>query len=380
MYFLDNASTTACDPAAAKIVADALVNDFFNPSARYGLALNEKNKLEDCRKQLLKTVGAINYGCIFTASATESNNIIINSGTSKNYLSLISVGEHSSVNELAKKEVLDGRKIEYLNLEQNGRVSFDDFKNKMTKSVGFVSIMLVSNETGAINSVKKFVQYAKRINPKVLFHVDAVQAFCKIPINLEDIGADYLTLSSHKIHGPKGVGALIFKKSTKLVPYIVGGGQEFGLRAGTENLPSVLGFVYAANKYCGLIEENYEKVLKFKKDLIENLQKEAELQNVEFSINGDVDGFSPYILSVSFPKIKAEVLLHKLEDYDIYVGTGSACSSKDRGNRILSAMGKSEDVIEGNIRLSFSDESVVLDTKFLAHTIVMCASDIKQKR
>lgn len=380
MYFLDNASTTSCYEESAKIVANALVNDYFNPSARYALALEEKNKLDNCRQEILKMVGAINYNCLFTASATESNNIVINSCTSKNYISLVSVGEHSSINEITKKEVNDGRKVNYLRLDADGLVDFEDFKIKMTKDVGFVSIMLVNNETGAINDIKKFVNFAKRINPKVAFHIDAVQAFCKIKINMEDLGADYLTISSHKVHGPKGVGALIYRKSAKVSPYIIGGGQENGLRAGTENLPSILGFVNSAKILSKNIDENFNTVYKFKLNLVNSLKREAQANDVNFIINGKLESFSPYILSLSFPKIRAEILLHKLEEYEIYVGTGSACSSKERGNRILSAMGKNIDIIEGNLRLSFCVESANYDVDFLAKTIIKCVKEIKQKR
>ena len=216
MYFLDNASTTRCLEESARIVYEASIKDFYNPSAKYKLALDMQNKLNECREVVKSTLGAINYNVVFTASATESNNMVLKTMISKNYTSLISIGEHSSIFETAKSLSLAGCKINHLNLQADGTIDFEDLKSKMTKDVGFISLILVSNETGAINNVKKIISFAKSINPKVVFHLDAVQAYLKIQIDLEDLGVDYLTISSHKICGPKGVGALVYKKNAKL--------------------------------------------------------------------------------------------------------------------------------------------------------------------
>lgn len=379
MYFLDNASTTRCLEESAKIVYNASINDYFNPSAKYKLALDMQNKLNECREVIKSTLGAINYNVVFTASATESNNMVLKSMLSKNYTSLISVGEHSSIYETAKSLALAGCKVEHLNLQQDGTLDFEDFKTKMTKEVGFVSLILVSNETGAINNAKKIITYAKSKNPKVVFHLDAVQGYLKVDIDLEDLEADYLTISSHKICGPKGVGALVYKKNAKLNGEILGGGQENGKRSGTENLPSILGFANSAKVMHDNLEENYNLVKNFKLSLFHKLQQEAMQNGVEMILNGSLENSSPYILSVSFPKKKAEIILHKLEDYEIYVGTGSACSSKHSGNRVLSGMGKNDSEVEGNLRLSFEIETTKLDTNFIAEKIIEVAKNIKTK-
>lgn len=380
MYFLDNASTTKCFEKSAEIVKDALVEDFFNPSAKYAPAVDVAVKLSNARKDILNTLYAINYDVIFTASATESNNLVFNSACSKSYKSIISKGEHSSIYETAKNLKLKGFQIEEVELTAKGDVDFDSFRRILTSEVGFVSVMLVSNETGAITNVKKLISYAKAVNPNILFHVDAVQAYCKIAINLEDLGADYLTISSHKIHGPKGVGALVFKKRAKLIPQIIGGGQENGIRSGTENLPAVLGFVNSANILSKNIEERFKSIMQFKLDFYNKLTQKASNTGIEIVLNGSLEDSSPYILSISFTGVKAEILLHSLEAHQIYVGTGSACNSKHKQNRVLSSMGKSDAEVEGNIRFSFSEESLNYDIDFITDKIIESVNNIKRKQ
>ena len=378
MYFLDNASTTRCFESSAEIIKNALLNDYFNPSAKYGYALEEQKKLNECRKVILNSVGAINFDCIFTGSATESNNLVMNSLISKHYVSLISGGEHSSVYEPAHRD-LDNAKIEFLKLNQFGAVDIEDFKQKMTPNVGFVSVMYVSNETGAVNNIEQIVSIAKGVNPKVLIHVDAVQGYCKLPINLETWGIDYLTISSHKVNGPKGLGALLSRKKSKLSPQILGGGQENGLRSGTENLPSVLGFANSVKIHQETMQDDYKMVYEFKCNLYNSLTNKAKEYNVEMELNGSLENSSPYILSLSFVGVKAEVLLHSLEQFDILVGTGSACNSHHSGNRVLENMNKTKAEVEGNIRFSFSCESVNLDYEYVAEKVILCAKNIKRK-
>lgn len=378
MYYLDNASTTCCYESSADIVRKALVEDYFNPSAKYLPALDMSHKLTDCRQAIKETLDALAYDVIFTASATEANNLVLNSACAKNYVSLISIGEHSSIFQTVKNLTENGRAIEFVGLNENGAVDFDEFVSKMTSKVGFVSMMLVSNETGAINDVKKFIDYARSVNPKVLFHIDAVQAYCKIQIDAESLGVDYVTLSGHKIHGPKGVGALVVRNKAKITEQIIGGGQENGHRSGTENLPAVLGFVNSAKIMTQNLQSNFEKVAKFKNDLYNEIVKVAKENNIAVELNGQLEEFSPYILSLSFTGLKAEVLLHALEQKQIYVGTGSACNSKNSGNRILEAMGKTKQEVEGNIRLSFSEETTGYDVSYLANQIIDSAKSLQR--
>ena len=380
MIYLDNASTTKCKESSAEIIRNALVEDYFNPSAKYVEAFNEFKKLEEMRAELLSLVNAspANYSVVFTGSATEANNLVLNSSMNKHNLNLISAGEHASIYETAKSLKQNGYDILLVKLTNTGELDLADLKAKLTQKVAFVSIMLVSNETGAINDIEKITKLVKTANPKALVHVDAVQGFCKVKINVAKWGIDYLTLSSHKVEGPKGVGALVYKKTAKLVPHILGGGQENGKRSGTENLPSILGFINSAKELIADVDENYKTVKDFKLNLIKSIESYAKQAEVEYLINGNPETGSPYVLSISFLGVKAEVLLHTLEKLGILVGTGSACNSHHSGNRVLSEMGRTQSEIEGNIRLSFLAETTTQITPDdLAKIIVTEASKLK---
>ena len=372
MIYLDNASTTPCLKESAEIVKNKLVDDFFNPSAKYLPAFEVSKELDHARKRLVELLGGntSTYSVVFTGSATEANNLVLNSSLNRHKLNIVSVGEHASVYETAKKFKENGFKIAELSLNNNGCVSVDEFKNLMTVDTAFISVMMVSNETGAINDIKSIVSAARKVNPKVLVHVDAVQAFGKIKIDLEELGVDYMTLSSHKVEGPKGVGALVYRIKSKLEPQILGGGQESGKRSGTENLPAILGFINSATILNEKRIESFERVKAFRASLIEKLSVKASECGLKFIVNGAQDNQSPYILSCGFVGTKGEVLLHALASQNIYVGTGSACNSKHSGNRILTAMGRNKDEVECNIRLSFMEETTREDVDSLSSTIV----------
>lgn len=378
MIFLDNASTTPCREDSAEIIKNELVNNYFNPSAKYMNALTEENKLNQARETLKNIVGATDeFNVVFTGSATEANNLVLSSSLSRHKENIISIGEHSSVMAKSKFYLDNGVKISYAPLNSVGEVDKEKFMELMTKDTEFVSIMLVSNETGAINDIKWISEYAKSVNPKVLIHMDAVQGLCKIKINLKNLKVDYMTVSSHKVHGPKGVGALIYRKNVKLNPEILGGGQEMGKRSGTENVPGILGFINSCVKLNEKIDENRAKVHEWKKGLISEIKRQSEESDLRLIMNGDEESASPYILSMGFLGVKGEVLLHALERKNILIGTGSACNSKHSGNVTLSAMGRSLAEIECNIRLSFSIDTTIEDEKEIARTIVDCAKKLK---
>ena len=206
-----------------------------------------------------------------------------------------------------------------------------------------------------------------------MVHCDGVQAFCKVEVNLSNSCVDAYTISSHKIHGPKGVGALYLKKGVNLKPTIFGGGQEFGVRPGTENLPSILGFVRAAEIMQRNFEHNFEQVLKVKNKMIELINQKCN----NFVLNSG-ENTSPYILSVSFKGVKGEVLLHTLEMNEIYVSTGSACSSKLSGNRVLNAMGQPQSVVDGNIRFSFCEENTTKEAEFVVECLSKALENLRR--
>ena len=245
------------------------------------------------------------------------------------------MGEHPSVYNSALELKARGYDVVFVNLDKTGKVDINDFERKMTSDVDLVSIMHVSNETGAINDILSLVEIAKSVNPKVIFHCDGVQAFGKIEVNVDDLGVDMYTISAHKIYGSKGVGALYLKNTVSLKPIIFGGGQESGLRSGTENMLGIYTLYRASQIVTSNLEVNYKKIANLKKLFLDKLGQ----TNLKYTIHSFEDN-SPYIVSISFAGCRAETLLNMLGDYDnIFVGNGSACSAKKSGNRVLESMG-----------------------------------------
>ena len=368
--FFDNASTTKIMPEIAEELVCFNNDYYFNPSALYYHLhrMGEQNKptLENMRQSILKCLGGDNGKLIFTGSATEASNLAIFGSVKKNTRKiLVSMGEHPSVYNSALELKNRGFDVEFVNLDKTGKVDIDDFEKKMTEDVDFVSIMHVSNETGAINDIARLVSIAKDVNPKAIFHCDGVQAFGKINVNVDDLGVDMYTISAHKIYGSKGVGALYVKNKVSLKPIIFGGGQESGLRSGTENLIGIYTLYRASQIVTKNLDENYNKILNLKNLFLQKLAK----TNLKYALHSFEDN-SPYIVSVSFEKCRAETLLNMLGDYDnIYVGNGSACSSKKMGNRVLESMGVSKSDIEGNLRISFGLYNTPEEVEYLVQKL-----------
>ena len=366
MIYFDNSATTQTFKEVAKFVEDCSVNLYYNPSSVYGPAIEAKNKLNEARAKMLKFLGASQSDNLyFTGSATEANNLILNGLARKNKKILVSIGEHPSVFETAKNLKNTGFNVEFINLRKDGRIDVEHLKTLLDEDVGLVSFMHVSNETGAINDIASISKLIKQKVPQCLVHCDGVQAFCKINVNLSNTNVDAYTISSHKVHGPKGVGAFYLRKGINLKPSVFGGGQEFSIRPGTENLPGILGFVLASEIMNSKLEENFKHASKLKNYMISLLNKKCS----DFVINSNIEQSSPYILSVSFKGVKGEVLLHSLEQNEIYVSTGSACSSKLSGNRILSAMGEPQQVINGNVRFSFCEQNTTQEVEIVVELL-----------
>ncbi|MBQ7579514.1 MAG: cysteine desulfurase [Clostridia bacterium] len=351
MINLDNASTTKPYNEVVNEIALSLTEDYLNMGAKYSQAKIIEKKTNLIRTNFLKAINAKDGDIIFCPSATSANNLILRSINIKNGgRILISEGEHSSVYETSKELIRQGAKLDYIPLTKNGQVDIEKFKTMLSEDVCFVSTILVSNETGAINNLKEIVKIAKQINPKCLVHTDAVQALGKIKIDAQDLGVDFITISAHKIYGPKGIGALYAKNIEFLKPLIFGGGQEYNLVSGTENFAYISGFNTALKLTTLKQEENYKIVKSYKEEFLSALNA----YKVNYIINSPEENCSPYILNLSFKNVRGEVLLHALSQMDILIANGSACSSKKRGNRVLEAMGKNKDEIDGAVRISFS--------------------------
>ena len=352
MLYFDNAATTQI----SKESLDAYVKAsecFYNPSSLYAPSVESKNMIETSRKYILSYLnGKRNSTLIFTAGASESNNAVLNSviiRKDKKYI--FSAGEHSSVYETAKRYQEKGFNIVFIPLLSNGAVDENKLYEELDDSTALVSIIYVSNETGAVNNIKEICDTVKSFNKNITVHTDAVQALGKLKIDVTDLNVDYLTLSAHKINGPKGIGALYIAEPNKFKPLIHGGGQEYGLRAGTENTPAINAFAKAIEQ---IKHFNYAE---HKKAILDNLYGDYVLVSDDTCVDN--------IISLCFKNVRGETIEHILEGKGILVGTGSSCNSKAGKNRVLSQIVNSN-YIDGVIRLSFDNQVSVEDCKYVA--------------
>lgn len=355
MIYLDNASTTMPYPDVVQAAEQLMRTEYFNPSALYREASNVRRKLEDARTQLAGRLQVRPNEIVFTSGATESNNWALRQGfKNKKGNIVVSEGEHPSVYETAvsMKNYAD---VRFVGLTAEGYIDAQKLMQSVDENTALVSIMHVSNETGAVNDIKRLNSLVKSVAPKAVFHSDGVQAFGKIPVSVDDLGVDLYSISAHKIGGLKGCGALV--KRISLAPLLTGGGQESGLRSGTENTIATVAFGIAATH--SAVAQN--GVFSYMRDMF------GRLDGVRINTPEKNSGS---ILSVSVSGIKSEILQHMLSDEGILIGLGSACSSKKSGNRVLSAMGLSSGWVAGNIRLSFSPATTLEECKYAMSSIV----------
>ena len=347
--YLDNAATTCMFESVFEKTKKYLTCEYYNPSAVYSVSTQIKRDILKSKKTILNALGG-DGDLIFTGSATEANNMVVFSNKNiRNKKFVFGMGEHPSVFECAKELEKKGLIVDYVPLCETGEVDLDVFKRIVENGdVAFISIQHVSNETGVVNPIKKLVKLARKYNKDVLFHSDGVQAFMKFDYSLDDLDVDYYTISAHKICGPKGIGALYVKKGRRINPLIFGGGQENGLRSGTENVFGIMAFSECVSKLSGEKNDNYNKVYAVRQSLLSELRK--------FGVNYKVFGNGvPHILSVCLNDgVRGETLVHALENKGVYISTGSACSSTKHMNRTLESMGIDKQTVLCSNRISFS--------------------------
>lgn len=371
MIYLDNAATTKPCAAAAEAFLSC-VEGFGNPSSLHGLGLETEKQITAAKDKIARRLGnADKKNILFTSGGTEANNLaafgITDAMKRSGNRIITSKIEHPSVLEAFRKLERDGFDVIYCDVLKDGRIDLDAFKEAMTEDTIYVSIMHVNNETGVIQPIEEISRIIRSISKKCVFHVDCVQSFCKIPVNSKKMGADMVSVSAHKIHAFKGCGAL-YTGGKRITPVIYGGEQQNEIRPGTENVGGILAFGAAAEAAKCDPEEMKRKRMLMKEKLSELID------NIEF--NGSDEFNSGSVLNVSFLGIKAEILLHSLERHNIYVSTGSACSShKPQPSHVLTAMGVSAKAITGAIRISFSeyttDEEIIEAAEKIANEAAM---------
>ena len=378
MIYLDNCATTKPDKEVVEVMMKALTDDFANPSSLHSFGLKVEKEIDIARKSAADLIGANADEIYFTSGGTESNNIAVHGAILKNKRMgkkiITSKIEHASIYDQFKHYRDLGYDVCYLDVDEFGRVDIDKFKRELNDDTILVSLIYVHNELGTINNVKEIFGIVKSKNKNILCHVDGVQAVGKIPVNVKDLGCDTLSFSSHKIYGPKGMGALYKKRDLNIESLVIGGGQEKGLRSGTENVPGILGF----GKACELTNRNLEKRLvhakEIKKYLLERLDKNLD----DYKINTP-ENSTNFIISLSILDIRAEVLLHYLEGDDIYISTASACTSNGtHKSNTLEKIGLSDKYSEGTIRICTSKDTTREDIDIFVEKLVKYVNEIRK--
>lgn len=368
MIYLDNAGTTRPFDEVRALTDEINDRFYYNPSALFANALTVKNIIEAARETIAFKLGAEPKGVYFTSCATEANNwVFAKAVKNKRGNVVISAGEHASVYESALRLKNQGIDVRIAGLTADGRVDLEDLRAKIDADTALVSVIHCSNETGVVNDLAAISGIIKS-QSRAFFHSDGVQAFCKERIVPAAVGVDLYTMSAHKIHGPKGCGALYVNPAVKISPFIVGGGQESGARSGTENVAGIAGFARAAELYGEKYDE--KKMAACGEILLRELR--------EFEFNGLGARHSGMTYSFTAEGVRAETVLHMLSDEGIMIGLGSACSSHQSGNRILAAMGKNKKQIEGSFRISFGLYNEPEEVLTAAERIKTCVEKLKK--
>ena len=353
--YLDNSATTVGEPEVVKKVGQMMSETYGNPSAMHNKGVEAENYIKEAKEIIAKTLKVQEKEIIFTSGGTESNNLAIMGCAAANHRMgkhLITTKiEHPSVGNVMKHMEEKGYEVTYLPVDEHGIVKLDKLKEALRPDTMLVSVMYVNNEIGALQPIEEIGKMVKANNPATLFHVDAIQGYGKYRIFPKKMGIDLLSVSGHKIHGPKGIGFLYCDSKVKIKPIIFGGGQQKDLRSGTENVPGIVGLGEAAKEIYTDFEEKINHLYEIKEYFIEEI---AKIEGTK--INGLTGRESaPHVVSVSFPGIRSEVLLHSLEEREVYASAGSACSSnKPAVSATLKAINVPKEHLDSTLRFSFS--------------------------
>ena len=364
VYF-DNSATTRCYDSVKDIVIRTMTEDFGNPSAMHLKGVEAEKYVKDSAARLARILKVQEKEILFTSGGTESDNLALIGAAMANKRSgnhiITTAVEHPAVSQPALFLQEQGFEVTYLPVDSRGVVKLDALEAVLRPDTILVSVMYVNNEVGAVMPVEEIGRRIREKSPKALFHVDAIQAFGKYRIYPKKMGIDLLSVSSHKIHGPKGVGFLYINEKAKIQPQILGGGQQSGMRSGTDNVPGIAGLGVAAEEIYRNLDANVEKMYCLKEHIAKGLTEIPDIR-----INGmELREGAPQILSISVMGVRSEVLLHSLEERGIFISAGSACSShKRKPSSTLAAMGMPKDQIESTVRLSFSEENTVEEADY----------------
>lgn len=366
--YLDNSATTRCTKSVAQVMTEVMCGTYGNPSSLHHKGVEAERYVREARETIAKTLKCTPKEIFFTSGGTESDNLAIRGAAYANarqgrHLITTSV-EHPAVLNTMQYLEQQGYEVTYLPVDEYGRVRLSDVEAAIRPDTILVSMMHTNNEIGALEPIAEAGELIKRVNPNTLFHVDAVQGYGKSRIYVKRMKIDMLSVSAHKIHGPKGIGFLYVGDRVKIRPIVFGGGQERGLRSGTENVPAIAGMAQAAEEIYQNLDEDVERMYGLRARLEDGIRR---LENVRFNTLPGRES-APHVLSVSFAGVRSEVLLHALEDKGIYVSAGSACASnhpETSGSATLRAIGLEKELLNSTIRFSlsaFTTEEEIDDT------------------
>ena len=352
IHYLDNSATTAVSAKAAQKALSVMTEEYGNPSSLHGLGVRAEEQVEIARKRIASVLGVQAKDILFTSGGTEANNTAVFGAAEalkrRGNRIIVSAIEHSSVRESAMRLADLGYDVCYAPVDRYGVVDVEALSALMTEKAILVSVMAVNNETGSIQPTERIAKLVHKKCPHAVFHVDAVQAFCKMPLKPKKWGVDLMTVSAHKIHGPKGIGALYLREGARIAPLLYGGEQQKKLRPGTESVPLIAAFGEAAAE--AEISANAEYVREL------NIYAIAQLSAIDgITINSPADAL-PYIINLSVNGIRSETMLHHLETFGVYLSSSSACS-KGKRSYVLSAMGLGDNRVDSSLRVSFSKYS-----------------------
>ena len=371
MIYLDHAATTPVPKAVADAMYTVLTEQYANPNAQYPFGQEMRRSVEDWRAVIAKAVGCEANQLFFTSCGTEGDNWAIRAACWQNrhvgrHIVTTAVEHHAVLHPMQKLEA-KGFEVTYLQPDHDGNITVEELKKALRPDTILVSVMMVNNETGAVMPIADMIRATRRMSPLALFHTDAVQGFLKVPFKAKTLGADMISISGHKVHGPKGVGALYIRPGLPLPPFIHGGGQEGNFRSGTENLPGICGFAAACEETDAAADIAHMAQLR-------DLCREKLQQIPGLVLIGKQD--APHIVNLSLPGLRSQGIINCLQTKGIYVSAGSACSKGHRSH-VLEALHLPPAVIDGSVRVSFSGDNTEADVDALVEALLEAKQTLK---
>ena len=378
--YLDNSATTKCYECVHDLVGKIMCDDYGNPSSMHKKGVDAEKYVRESKEALAKLLKVQEKELVFTSGGTESDNLALigcarANRRAGNHLITSSIEHPAILNTMRYLEQEEGFRVTYLPVDRDGRIKLQALKEALCRETILVSVMYVNNEVGSVQPIEEAVQIVKNYNRNILFHVDAVQGFGKYRIFPKRIGVDLMSISGHKIHGPKGTGVLYVNEKVKIKPIVFGGEQQKNVRSGTENVPGIAGLGLAAKEIYKDFDAKIEKMRDLKNYFIEGIN-----QIPHIAIHGRIDESSaPHIVSVGFAGIRSEVLLHTLEDKGIYVSSGSACASNHPAiSGVLRGIGAGQQYLDATIRFSFSEFTTKEEIDYTLKTLYNCVPMLRK--